>query len=59
MINFAQGEMAMFTTYIAWALMAHHGLSYWPAFGLTLVLAFFFGAGSSPSSSSRSRARAC
>ena len=26
-INFAQGEMAMFTTYIAWALMEHHGLS--------------------------------
>ena len=24
-INFAQGEMAMFTTYIAWALMEHHG----------------------------------
>ncbi len=44
-INFAQGEMAMFTTYIAWALMEHHGLSYWPAFGITLVLAFFFGAG--------------
>ena len=22
-INFAQGEMAMFTTYIAWALMGH------------------------------------
>ena len=44
-INFAQGEMAMFTTYIAWALMEHHGLSYWPAFALTLVIAFFFGAG--------------
>ena len=44
-INFAQGEMAMFTTYIAWALMEHHGLSYWPAFALTLVLAFFVGAG--------------
>ena len=35
-INFAQGEMAMFTTYIAWALMEHHGISYWPAFGITL-----------------------
>ena len=44
-INFAQGEMAMFTTYIAWALMEHHGLSYWPAFALTLVIAFVFGAG--------------
>ena len=39
-INFAQGEMAMFTTYIAWALMTHphfgHTLSYWPAFFVTL-----------------------
>jgi branched-chain amino acid transport system permease protein len=38
-INFAQGEMATFTTYIAWSLM-HHGLSFWPAFVLTLLLAF-------------------
>jgi branched-chain amino acid transport system permease protein len=38
-VNFAQGEMAMFTTYIAWELM-HRGLSYWPAFALTLVIAF-------------------
>jgi branched-chain amino acid transport system permease protein len=38
-LNFAQGEMATFTTYIAWSLM-NHGLSYWPAFLLTLVIAF-------------------
>jgi branched-chain amino acid transport system permease protein len=38
-VNFAQGEMAMFTTYIAWALM-DNGLSYWPAFALTLAIAF-------------------
>jgi branched-chain amino acid transport system permease protein len=38
-VNFAQGEMAMFTTYIAWELM-HRGISYWPAFVLTLVIAF-------------------
>jgi branched-chain amino acid transport system permease protein len=38
-INFAQGEMATFTTYVAWTLM-HHGVSYWPAFALTLLLAF-------------------
>jgi branched-chain amino acid transport system permease protein len=38
-INFAQGEMATFTTYIAWMLM-QHGLPYWPAFVLTLVIAF-------------------
>jgi branched-chain amino acid transport system permease protein len=38
-INFAQGEMATFTTYIAWMLMGH-GLAYWPAFVLTLGIAF-------------------
>jgi branched-chain amino acid transport system permease protein len=42
-LNFAQGEMATFTTYVAWALM-DHGLSFWPAFALTLVLAFLGGA---------------
>src|SRR4051795_4937639 len=42
-INFAQGEMAMFTTYIAWALITHHHLGYWTAFFLTLGIAFVFG----------------
>jgi branched-chain amino acid transport system permease protein len=41
-VNFAQGEMATFTTYFAWSLM-HHGVSYWPAFVLTLAFAFAFG----------------
>jgi branched-chain amino acid transport system permease protein len=41
-VNFAQGEMAMFTTYIAWELM-HRGISYWPAFVLTLAIAFVGG----------------
>jgi branched-chain amino acid transport system permease protein len=44
-VNFAQGEMATFTTYIAWTLMTHHGFSYWPAFALTLLIAFIGGAG--------------
>ena len=44
-INFAQGEMAMFTTYIAWTLIANHGWSYRPAFAATLVLAFLLGFG--------------
>ena len=35
-LNFAQGEMATFTTFIAWSLMHH--MSYWPAFALTLVM---------------------
>ena len=48
-INFAQGEMAMFTTYIAYALYTHphfgHTLSYWPMFFVTLAIAFAFGVG--------------
>jgi branched-chain amino acid transport system permease protein len=43
-INFAQGEMAMFTTYIAWALMDHGAAWAWWAFGATLVIAFLGGA---------------
>jgi branched-chain amino acid transport system permease protein len=43
-VNFAQGEMATFTTFVAWSLM-NHGLSYWPAFVLTLALAFVGGVG--------------
>jgi branched-chain amino acid transport system permease protein len=38
-VNFAQGEMATFTTYVAWTMM-HHGVRYWPAFVLTLLIAF-------------------
>jgi len=44
-INFAQGEMAMFTTYIAWTLTANHGWAYWPAFAVTLLFAFALGLG--------------
>jgi branched-chain amino acid transport system permease protein len=42
-VNFAQGEMAMFSTYIAWALM-QAGLPYWGAFLLTVVFSFVMGA---------------
>jgi branched-chain amino acid transport system permease protein len=42
LVNFAQGEMAMFATYIAWALI-QAGLPYWAAFFLTLVIAFIGG----------------
>ena len=44
-INFAQGEMAMFTTFICWALITNHGWSYWPAFVATLAIAFLLGLG--------------
>jgi branched-chain amino acid transport system permease protein len=38
-LNFAQGEMAMFSTFIAWQLLAW-GLPYWAAFALTLAISF-------------------
>jgi len=44
-INFAQGEMAMFSTYIAWTLTTNHGFSYWPAFAVTLLVSFLGGVG--------------
>ncbi|MER3488158.1 MAG: branched-chain amino acid ABC transporter permease [Chloroflexota bacterium] len=44
-INFAQGEMGMFATYIAWSLIFTHGLTYWLAFFLTLLIAFLGGVG--------------
>jgi branched-chain amino acid transport system permease protein len=41
-VNFAQGEMAMATTYIAYQLMLW-GIPYWGAFFLTLGIAFVLG----------------
>jgi branched-chain amino acid transport system permease protein len=38
-INFAQGEMAMFSTYIASSLL-QHGFSYWQMFAATLAIGF-------------------
>jgi branched-chain amino acid transport system permease protein len=42
-INFAQGEMATLSTYIAWTLTVNHGWQYWPAFVVTLLFSFVFG----------------
>ena len=42
LVNFAQGEMAMFTTYIAWSLV-NAGVPYWIAFALTVAIAFVLG----------------
>ena len=42
LVNFAQGEMAMFSTYIAWSLI-NAGVPYWAAFLLTILFAFVFG----------------
>jgi len=41
-INFAQGEMAMFSTYIALTLI-QAGVPYWAAFVITLVVSFVAG----------------
>jgi branched-chain amino acid transport system permease protein len=38
-VNFAQGEMATFTTFVAWSLM-NHGLPFWMAFPVVLAIAF-------------------
>ena len=41
-LNFAQGEMAMFSTFIAWQLM-ELGTPYWVAFLTTLAISFVAG----------------
>jgi len=41
-VNFAQGELAMFSTYIA-LLLIKAGIPYWVAFAMTLVFAFAIG----------------
>jgi branched-chain amino acid transport system permease protein len=41
-LNFAQGEMAMFSTFIAWQLITW-GVPYWVAFALTVAISFVGG----------------
>ena len=41
-VNFAQGAMAMFATYITWTLL-NAGMPYWGAFLVTIVVAFVGG----------------
>jgi branched-chain amino acid transport system permease protein len=41
-LNFAQGEMAMFSTFISWQLM-QWGVPYWVAFFLTIAFSFVAG----------------
>jgi len=43
LVNFAQGELAMFSTYTAWAMVSA-GVPYWIAFVATLALSFAAGA---------------
>ncbi|HZR63071.1 MAG TPA: branched-chain amino acid ABC transporter permease [Xanthobacteraceae bacterium] len=42
LVNFAQGEMAMFSTYIAWMLV-NAEVPFWAAFAITLVVSFIGG----------------
>ena len=42
-VNFAQGELAMFSTYLCWTML-NAGWSYWAAFFATLAIAFVLGA---------------
>jgi branched-chain amino acid transport system permease protein len=42
LVNFAQGEMAMFSTYLAWT-MVNAGMPYWAAFFLTIAISFVCG----------------
>ncbi len=42
LVNFAQGEMAMLSTYFAWMLFAG-GMGYWQVFFLTVAASFVFG----------------
>jgi len=42
LVNFAQGEMAMFSTYIAWTLV-NAGMPFWGAFAITLIVSFVGG----------------
>ncbi|MEY4752146.1 MAG: hypothetical protein RIQ60_4360 [Pseudomonadota bacterium] len=42
-LNFAQGEMATFSTYVAWALVVHKGFPYWAAFFATVAISFAAG----------------
>ena len=41
-VNFAQGELALCSTYVAWA-MVNAGVPYWLAFVATLVMSFAMG----------------
>jgi branched-chain amino acid transport system permease protein len=41
-VNFAQGEMAMLSTFAAWQIM-DYGVTYWIAFPLTVLMSFVLG----------------
>src|SRR6516164_1690633 len=44
LVNFAQGGMLMFTTFIAWDLVVQHHHSYWLGLAVALVSGLILGA---------------
>ena len=42
-VNFAQGAMLMFTTFIAWDLAQQHGVNYWLALLIAMAAGFVLG----------------
>jgi branched-chain amino acid transport system permease protein len=42
-VNFAQGEMAMFSTFFAWSLIVDQKITFWLGFAIVLVLAAILG----------------
>src|SRR4051794_13430399 len=42
-VNFAQGAMLMFTTFIAWDLAQQHGVNYWVCLVVAMVAGFVIG----------------
>jgi branched-chain amino acid transport system permease protein len=42
-VNFAQGEMAMFSTFFAWSLIVDQKITFWLGFAIVLVLAAVLG----------------
>jgi branched-chain amino acid transport system permease protein len=42
-INFGQGEMAMFGTFVAWHILTFYGAPFWAAFLMTLAFAALLG----------------
>jgi len=43
-VNFAQGGMLMFTTFIAWDLVVKHGVNYWIGLVVAMLAGFVMGA---------------
>src|SRR5258705_6077358 len=46
-LNFAQGEMATFSAFVAWQLM-QWGIPFWPCFVLTVMISFAAGGAIEP-----------